>query len=60
MNIHQAIKILTEHIKISKLDYLPDVRDATMLGIEALNKVRFQRSSWRYPDDGPLPGETEE
>lgn len=60
MKLKEAIKILTEHVKISKLDYLPDVRDATQLGIEALKRCRVlaqESTLWKLH---PLPGETEE
>ncbi|MBA7658574.1 hypothetical protein ES703_66533 [subsurface metagenome] len=60
MNPKNAIVILSEHVKISKLDYLPDVRDATKLGIEALKRELEKRQTMSLNEGDFLPGETED
>ncbi|MBA7671102.1 hypothetical protein ES703_79253 [subsurface metagenome] len=59
MTLDKAIEILSEHVKISKLDYLPDVRVATLLLIEAGKRIISGRDTPSGLSFIPLPGETE-
>ena len=60
MKIDEAIELLEEIVRARSFTRSKEPTDAVKLGIEALKAIRFQRSSWRYPEDPLLPGETEE
>jgi len=60
MNLGKAIEIVKEFVKISKLDYLPDIRDAIKLLIEAGKHIQECRLADHMIAEDYLPGETED
>jgi len=58
MKLEKAIEIGTLFVKNSKLDYLPDQRDAIKLGIEALERIKLCRRKRNMKLIDYIPGET--
>ena len=60
MTIDEAIKALqADLLKPGSVDKL-DFQDAEQLGIEALQRIRYQRRKPTVPHKTPLPSETTE
>jgi len=58
MNIPKAIEILSRTVAHSRADNTPHVRDAIKLGIEALQRVREERTGYESYAPDLLLGET--
>jgi len=60
MKIDKAIEIQTRRAKILQFHPKPDELDATKLGIEALKRVKEERTGYESYAPDLLPGETYE
>lgn len=59
MTIDEAIKNLNSLYDCMKVDTDPSFLAAILLGIEALEWIKWRRENYRHPPILPLPGETE-
>lgn len=59
MNVPEAIEILIKHSELNLVDKNPDLKAASLLGIQALIRIRYQRRKPTVPHKTLLPGETE-
>ncbi len=60
MTIDEAIKVLKEHSELVLVAFNPKLRIAIGLGIEALKRVRDERTGYELYAPDLLPGETKE
>lgn len=60
MNLPKAIELNKEAVKSLKRGKLHDHADAVQLGIEALERLAFNRLNTIASSDALLPGETDE
>ena len=60
MTIDEAIKILTEDAQHPTAGFMPELKEAEKLAIEALRVIESMRRIAVLDKDNPLPGETEE
>jgi hypothetical protein len=60
MTPEEAIKILTEYLKVPEGISLKDETTAILLGIEALKRITLNRHEAMPGSFAPLPGETPE
>ena len=59
MNIEKAIEILDTHQCDMPRNEVPDLIDAMKLGIEALKRIKEERTGYETYAPDLLPGETE-
>ncbi len=60
MTIDEAIKILTEDTQHPTAGFMPELKEAEKLGIEALKQIKKDRFMAHPYCLNPLPGETKD